>query len=143
MVIILNNKKISELTDKFDYILIKGSKDVLVNDVVYDSRKAGSDNAFVCIIGAVSDGHNYIKSALEGGCKVFVIQKDIDELPELNDATDVTVIKTDNTRIALACMSAGIFDYPAKELTTIGITGTKGKTTTSFIIRDILKHTLR
>lgn len=140
MVIILNNKKVSELTEKFDHILIKGSKDVLVKDVVYDSRKTGSDNAFVCIIGAVADGHNYIKSALDKGCKVFVIQKDIDELPELNEATDVTVIKTDNTRIALACMSAGIFDYPANELTTIGITGTKGKTTTSFIIRDILKN---
>lgn len=137
--IILNNKKISELIDKFEHILIKGSKDTIVNDVVFDSRKAGSKNAFVCIIGAVTDGHNYIKSALDNGCKVFVIQKDIEELPELDKATDVTVLKTDNTRIALACMSAAIFDYPSKKLTTIGITGTKGKTTTTYMVKSILE----
>lgn len=136
----MNNKRLSELTDKFEHILIKGSEDISVNDVVFDSRKAGKDNAFVCIIGAVTDGHSYIESALNKGCKVFVIQRDIEEFVSLKNAEDVTVIKTENTRIALACMSAAVFDYPAKEMTTVAITGTKGKTTTSFIIRDILKN---
>lgn len=136
----MNSKKVSELIEKFKYSLIKGNTQQLVNDVVYDSRKAGSENVFVCIIGAVADGHKYIKSALEKGCRIFVVQKDIDELLDLKDLEDVTVIKTDNTRIALACMSAAIFDYPAKQLTMVGITGTKGKTTTSFVLRDILRN---
>lgn len=131
--------KLFKYLEKLEYECVKGNTDEIIQDVVYDSRKANEKNAFICIVGAVTDGHQYIKSAMEQGCRVFIIQKSIDELPELAE-TDVTVIQVNDTRIALSFMAAAQFDYPAERLTTIGITGTKGKTTTSFMIRTILEH---
>lgn len=131
--------KLSECLQKLEYKCLKGNADVEINDVVYDSRKARKDNAFICIAGAVTDGHKYIAATIENGCKVFVVQKDLDELTELSDR-DVTVIKVQDTRIALSYMAAAVFDYPAERLQTIAITGTKGKTTTSFMVRTILEH---
>lgn len=137
----MNKKKLADVLKKTEYTLAKGNIETEINDVVYDSRKAGENSAFICITGAVTDGHSYIKSAMEKGCKIFVIQKDIKEIPELNNADEtITVIQADNTRIALSCMSAAIYDYPAEKLTTVAITGTKGKTTTTFMIRDILEN---
>lgn len=137
----MNRKKLADVLNNLKYTLVSGNVETEIDDVVYDSRKAGENNAFICIIGAVTDGHDYIKSAMENGCKVFVIQKELKEIPELIDADEsITVIQTENTRIALSCMSAAIFDYPAKKLTTVAVTGTKGKTTTTFMIRDILEN---
>lgn len=131
--------KLIKYLEKLDYKCIKGSTDIIINDVVYDSRKANEENAFICIEGAVTDGHKYIRNAIEQGCKVFVIQKDIESLQELSEP-EVTVIKVNDTRIALAYMAEVQYDYPAEKLTTISITGTKGKTTTSFMIRTILEQ---
>lgn len=131
--------KLIKYLENFDYKCLKGSTEEVIEDVVYDSRKARREDAFLCIVGAVADGHNYIKNAIEQGCRVFIIQRDIEELPELLQ-NDVTVIKVEDTRIALSYMAAANYDYPAKKLTTIAITGTKGKTTTSFMIRTILEH---
>lgn len=128
--------KLSECLEKLEYQCLSGNINVEIEDIVYDSRKANDTNAFICIVGAVTDGHKYIKNTLENGCKVFIIQKDVECLA----GKDVTVIKVEDTRIALSYMSAAIFNYPAKELKTIAITGTKGKTTTSFMIKTILKH---
>ena len=124
--------KLSECLVNLDYECLKGNVDNVINDVVYDSRKANADNAFICIVGAVTDGHKYISATLDKGCKVFVVEKDMNDLPELTDR-DVTVIKVKDTRIALSYMSVAIFDYPAKKLKTVGNTGTKGKTTTTFM----------
>ncbi len=138
-------KKLSDLLKGLEYQLLNGDIETEVNDVVYDSRKAGKDNVFVCIVGAVTDGHKYIKSTLENGCRNFVVEKKPDDLTELttymDEYADAVFIYTDNTRKALSIMSAAVYDYPAEKLTTIGITGTKGKTTTSFMIKGILeKH---
>lgn len=128
--------KLSKCLENLEYDIIKGSIDIEINDVVYDSRKAGKDNAFICIVGAVTDGHKYIKNALEQGCKTFVVCRDV----EAFDNRDVTVIKVSDTRIALSYMAMAVFDYPAKSLTTVALTGTKGKTTTSFVIKTMLEH---
>lgn len=114
-----------------------------IYDVVNDSRRAKEDTVFICIEGAVADGHNYIKNVIENNCKCILIQKDIDELEYTQkDAileNDIIVIKTQDTRLALSYMSAALFNYPGEKLTTIAITGTKGKTTTSYMIRTILE----
>ena len=94
-------------------------------------------DVFVCIKGAVSDGHGYARSVAEKGAAAIVIQDDI-EITE--DFRDTTIVKVEDTRLALAYMSAAFFGYPAKELFTIGITGTKGKTTTTYMVRDILEN---
>ena len=125
---------LKELLERSEYTLVQGSEDVEISTLVYDSRKIEKGSVFVCISGAAFDGHKFVAQAAELGAAAVVVEKDV-EVPE-----NLTVIKFDNTRLALAEMSAAYFGYPAEELTTIGITGTKGKTTTTYMIRAVLEH---
>ena len=106
--------------------------DTDISDIVYDSRKAKESSLFVCLTGAVTDGHKYAESAYRNGCRAFLAEK------ELSLPSDATVIYTDNTRRALALMSAEFFSHPERRLKLIGITGTKGKTTVTKLCADIL-----
>ena len=108
-----------------------------ITDVIYDSRKIEKGTVFVCMIGAKTDGHNYIPDAIAKEAGAIVIEKEID-LSEIPD--NITVISVKSARKALAYMSAAYFDYPAKELVTIGLTGTKGKTTTTYMIKNVLEQ---
>lgn len=125
--------KLLSLLEELTYEVLQGSVDTEVTTLVYDSRKVESGSVFVCISGTVRDAHDFIPDVVAKGAKVVVVEKDV-EVP-----SDVTVIKTTNNRYALACMSAAYFGHPAKKLKTIGITGTKGKTTTTYIIKSILE----
>lgn len=130
--------KLEKLTEYFRYSILQGTLDTEVGSVVYDSRKAENGSLFVCIKGAVSDGHKYIQDVIGKGAKTIVVEGadyDIAGIPE-----DVTVIAAEDTRYALACISAAWFGHPAKELKTIGITGTKGKTTTTYMVKSILEN---
>ena len=125
---------LKELLERSEYTLVQGREDVEISTLVYDSRKIEKGSVFVCISGAAFDGHKFAAQAAELGAAAIVVEKDV-EVPE-----SLTVIKFDNTRLALAEMSAAYFGYPAEELTTIGITGTKGKTTTTYMVKSILEN---
>lgn len=107
--------------------------DCNIEHITNDSREARQDSVFVCIKGFTTDGHVFAKKAYDNGCRVFVCENPPRDLPN-----DATVILTDNSRRALALLSCALYGDPSSELTVIGITGTKGKTTTSLMIKQLL-----
>ena len=127
-------KKISLLVEKLDYELLQGSLEGEISELVYDTRKVTKDAMFVCIVGTAFDSHEKAAEVTAAGAKVLIVSKEV-TVPE-----NVTVIKVADTRYALALISAAYFDYPANTLKVIGITGTKGKTTTTFMIKSILEN---
>ena len=127
--------KLEKLLDKIDYTLVKGNCDLLVKDIAYDSRNVLDDYAFIALIGNNVDGHEYIDNAIDNGAKVIIVSKDIGVVEE-----DVTIIKVDDTNKILSRLSMNLFNNPHKKMTTIAITGTKGKTTTSFMIKKIIEE---
>lgn len=123
------------LLEKLEYEVVAGNEEIQISELICDSRKACKDGAFVCVSGAVVDGHSFIADVVAKGVTAVIVEKEI-EIPQ-----GVTVIRVANTRKALAFMSAAYFGYPAEKLKTIGITGTKGKTTTTYIVKSILEKT--
>ena len=124
--------KLSKLTYKIEYTLLCGNLDVDVSDLCYDSRKAESGKLFVAMVGTIVDGHDYVISAYEKGCRVFVVERPVN-LPE-----DATVLQVKNCRVALALLSKNFFDDPSSKMTMIGITGTKGKSSITCILKTVL-----
>ena len=127
--------ELKQLLDGFEYVCMQGELDIPIEELVYDSRKACENGVFVCISGAVTDGHKFIPEVIKKGVTAVIVETEIEVEKE------ITVIKVDNTRLALACMSAAFFGHPARKLKTIGITGTKGKTTTTYMVKSILENT--
>lgn len=128
------SKVLSKILENVDYELVKGSLDVKINDIKDNSKNVTENDLFIALVGTTADSHKFIPDAIEKGASVIVIERDVEILD------DVTVIKVKSSRKALAYMSAAYFDYPAKKLTTVGITGTCGKTSTSYIIKSILEE---
>ena len=126
--------KLSSLLERVEYTCCQGSLDQEVTTVTYDSRKAEPGSMFICIRGAVVDGHKFIPDVVEKGAKVLVVEE------ETQVPSGVTVIRVKDTRYAMAFISAAYFGYPAEKLKTIGITGTKGKTTTTYMVKSILEN---
>ena len=130
--------QLKELLEVIDYTEIINRSGIDVNTTDIKNVSSYSDNAtencvFVCIMGSVVDGHEFAINAYSKGCRVFIAQKPLDNIPN-----DSFIIIVKDSRKALAQLSAAFFDYPANKMTLIGITGTKGKTTTSTLTYKML-----
>ena len=126
--------KLADLLQKCEYTVDAGSLDINIKDIIYDSRKVVEGCAFVALKGYNVDGHKFIPDAAEHGAKALIVEDE-------GIAYDgVTVVRVKDARAALALMSVEFFGRPAEELTTIAVTGTKGKTTTVAMIRSILEN---
>ena len=104
-----------------------------IQAIEYDSRYAAPNCLFFCLPGARVDGHTFAPLAYASGCRAFVCDHLLDSIP-----SDAVQLLVDNPRKALAYFSAAFYGNPAKSLTVIGITGTKGKTTTAILLSEIL-----
>ncbi len=124
---------LAKLLEDLEYTLLQGSLDTEITTLVCNSREAEEGSVFVCISGTVRDAHDFIPQVIESGAKAVIVGKEV----KADDG--VTVIRVPDTRYALALMSAAYFGHPARKLTTIGVTGTKGKTTTVYMIRSMLE----
>ena len=124
--------KLKKLLQDVEYQLVQGDLEIEVSDIAYDSRKVKENVLFVAMKGFRVDGHDYIDKAIKNGAKCLIVEEDV------SVGDDITVVKLKDTRTDLSKLSRTLFGYPDQELTTIAITGTKGKTTTSTMVQKIL-----
>lgn len=125
--------RLEALLEEIEYHLVQGSLDTEVIRIENDSRKVTEGDLFFCITGAVSDGHKYAQEAAQKKAAVLIVEKEV-TVPK-----EITVIQVENTRYAMAMISTAFYGHPSDQLKVIGITGTKGKTTTTYMIRSMLE----
>ena len=144
--------RLSDLIGDLEYTIICGSLDTEVSDITNDSRKSGEGMLYFAIPGATVDGAKFIPDVIRKGASVIITEKTEGKLtPILQDdmtvngtfeeieSETVTILSVPSARYAMGVISSRFYGEPSKKLTVIGITGTKGKTTTSYMVRDMLE----
>ncbi|MCM0650416.1 UDP-N-acetylmuramoyl-L-alanyl-D-glutamate--2,6-diaminopimelate ligase [Clostridium swellfunianum] len=126
--------KLKELLKGLNYCILSGSDDININKIEYDSRKIEKGDVFFCIEGLKMDGHDYAAKALEKGAAAVICQK------EISLEGSASVLKIEDTRKGLASAASIFNGEPWRKLKMIGITGTNGKTTSTYMIKSILEE---
>ena len=129
--------KLSKLFERSDYKILQGSLDREITGISLNTKQVADDNLFICIKGARFDSHSCLQEIADQGAAAIVVERPLAQCGPLD--ADVTVIQTASTRIAEAQIEAAWYGHPADQLTTIGITGSKGKTTTTHMLAGILR----
>ena len=130
--------KLSDCLNGLKDLKAKGKVDIEVTSIENDSRKVSQGSLFVAIKGFDVDGHDYISTAIDNGA-VAIVLEDIEKIRNINLPENVTFIVTENTRYALAIIACNFYGNPSRKFKLIGVTGTKGKTTTTYMIKTLLE----
>ena len=130
--------KLKNVLAGLDGLKAKGDLDIEIKGIERDSRKVELGFLFVAIKGFDSDGHAFIEKAIENGANCIMVQEGCN-IKELKIPEDVTIVVAKDTRYALAIVACNFYDNPSKKFNLVGVTGTKGKTTTTFMIKKILE----
>ena len=120
---------LSELIKDTGFKLVNGGENVDIARIEYDSRRVKPGAAFSCVVGTFKDGHDFAEGAYKNGASALIVER---ELP-----FPVPQVIAPNSRRAMAILAAKLYGYPAKELRVIGVTGTNGKTTTTYLVKTI------
>lgn len=126
---------LTKVVKDLNFIKIAGSLDIEISHIAYDSREVVKNSVFVAISGFTVDGHDFIGKAIENGANTVIVEKDVNI-----DVDNVTILKVEDSRKALAKISSNFYDNPTEKINMIGITGTNGKTSTSFLIKSIFEQ---
>lgn len=114
--------------------IVAGNPEIDITGIAHNSTSVQPGFLFICIEGYKTDGHRYASQAVEKGAKAVLVSKVITDLP-----ADVVQVKVSDTRLAEAFLAAKFYDYPTRKMPVIGITGTNGKTTTTYLLESILQ----
>ncbi|NDI35170.1 UDP-N-acetylmuramoyl-L-alanyl-D-glutamate--2,6-diaminopimelate ligase [Chengkuizengella sediminis] len=128
---------LSSALQDLNFVKIKGDTNIEINAVAYDSREVIENSIFVAISGFAVDGHTFIQKAIDMGATAIIVEKD------LNIEGNITVLKVNNSRTALARISSNFYHRPTEKLNIVGITGTNGKTSISYFLKSIFEHAER
>ena len=135
---------LNEILNNIPVIQVVGPPDLVdVEDITIDSRNVKNKTLFVAIKGYKTDGHKFIPQAISSGASAVILEEDNHEISSMLRANNVAKILVKNSRKTLAKVSVTFFNSPSTKLNLIGITGTKGKTTTSYFIKSILDYDSR
>lgn len=128
--------KLLEVLKGIEGIDIRGNSEIDITGIAYDSREVKAGDMFIAIVGFKTDGHMYLESAINNGAQVVCVEENI-QLPEI--PASVTVVSCKNTRQLMALASCNFYSHPSRDFKLVGVTGTKGKTTTTYMIKTILE----
>ncbi|HSO72079.1 MAG TPA: UDP-N-acetylmuramoyl-L-alanyl-D-glutamate--2,6-diaminopimelate ligase, partial [Thermodesulfobacteriota bacterium] len=126
-----HRKNLAQLLQGLEILNIRGDETISVRGLAYHSGRVQPGDIFVALKGYQTDGHLYIDKAIDNGAQAIVVEIDLPPYP------GIIQVRTPDTRLALAHMAAAFADHPSHNLPVIGITGTNGKTTTSYILEGI------
>ena len=130
--------ELKKILSGLEGLKVRGNLNLDITNVTSDSREVNEGSMFIAIKGFETDGHAYIKDAIDNGAKVVMIELGV-KIKPLGIPEDVTIIVAENTRRALAICSCNINGNPSRKFKLIGVTGTKGKTTTTFMLKEIFE----
>lgn len=124
--------KLYNILEESEIVGYKGNLDIEIEGIAYDSRNVRQNYLFVCISGSANDGHNYIDEAISKGAVAIIVEKDVAR-------EGVTIVRVEQSRKTLPIIASKYYNHPTDSLKLIGITGTNGKTTTTYLVKSILE----